>query len=132
MYPWHKKWTRASKNDFSTSYSFEGHGGLWSFGKSLVWNHSTLIINEYEWTPWSLRLIWNHLVPFFKWINFGLSEKHTKFEKIFLTALTNQLIYLVNVKTMRKIFSNYLCFSKSPNFKNSCTLHYFIKWYLHW
>ena len=25
-------------------------------------------------------------------------------------------IYLVNFKTMRKIFSNYVCFSKSPNF----------------
>ena len=35
---------------------------------------------------------------------FGLSEKHTKFEKIFLIVLTKQLIYLVNVKTMRKIF----------------------------
>ena len=32
-------------------------------------------------------------------------------------VLTNQLIYLVNVKTMRKIFSNYVCFSESPNFK---------------
>ena len=31
-------------------------------------------------------------------------------------VLTNQLIYLVNVKTMKKIFSNYVCFSKSPNF----------------
>ena len=50
-------------------------------------------------------------------LKFGLSEKHTKFEKIFLMVLTNQLIYLVNVKTMRKIFSNYVCFSKSPNFK---------------
>ena len=50
-------------------------------------------------------------------IKFGLSEKHKKFEKIFLMVLTNQLIYLVNVKTMRKIFSNYVCFSKSPNFK---------------
>ena len=49
-------------------------------------------------------------------LKFGLSEKHTKFEKIFLMVLTNQLIYLVNVKTMRKIFSNYVCFSKSPNF----------------
>ena len=29
-------------------------------------------------------------------IKFGLSEKHTKFEKIFLMVLTNQLIYLVN------------------------------------
>ena len=37
--------------------------------------------------------------------------------KIFLMVLTNQLIYLVNAKTMRKIFSNYVCFSKSPNFK---------------
>ena len=25
-------------------------------------------------------------------------------------------IYLVNVKTMRKIFSNFVCFSDSPNF----------------
>ena len=31
-------------------------------------------------------------------------------------VLTNQLIYLVNVKAMSKIFSNYVCFSKSPNF----------------
>ena len=29
-------------------------------------------------------------------VKFGLSEKHTKFEKIFFTVLTNQLIYLVN------------------------------------
>ena len=33
-----------------------------------------------------------------------VSEKHTKFKKIFLMVLRNQLIYLVNVKTMRKIF----------------------------
>ena len=33
-------------------------------------------------------------------LKFRLSEKHTKFEKIFLMVLTNtnQLIYLVNVK----------------------------------
>ena len=49
-------------------------------------------------------------------VKFGLSEKHTKFEKIFLIVLINQLIYLVNVKTMRKIFSNFVCFSESPNF----------------
>ena len=30
--------------------------------------------------------------------------------------LPNQLIYLVKVKTMRKIISNYVCFSKSPSF----------------
>ena len=39
-----------------------------------------------------------------QYLKFGLSEKHTKFEKTFLMVLTNQLIYLVNVKTMRKIF----------------------------
>ena len=44
---------------------------------------------------------------------FGLSEKHTNFEKFFLMVLTNQLIY--------KIFSNYVCFSKSPNFKKMRT-----------
>ena len=49
-------------------------------------------------------------------VKFGLSEKHTKFEKICLMVLTNQLIYLVNVKTIRQIFSNYVCFSQSPNF----------------
>ena len=49
-------------------------------------------------------------------LKFGLSEKHTKFEKILLMVLTYQLIYLVNVKTIRQIFSNYVCFSKSPNF----------------
>ena len=51
------------------------------------------------------------------YIKFGISEKHTKFEEIFVMVLTNQLIYLGNVKAMRKIFfSNYVCFSKSPNF----------------
>ena len=48
-------------------------------------------------------------------VKFRLSEKHTKFEKIFLMILKNQLISLVIVKTMRKIFSN-VCFSNSPNF----------------
>ena len=54
-----------------------------------------------------------------KLLKFGLSEKHTKFEKIFLMVLTNQLIYFVNVKTTRKIFSNYVCLSESLNFKNN-------------
>ena len=49
-------------------------------------------------------------------VKLGLSEKDTKFEKIFIVVLTNQLIYLVQVNTMRKIFSNYVRFSKSPNF----------------
>jgi hypothetical protein len=56
-------------------------------------------------------------------VKFGLSEKNTKFEKIFLMVLTNQLIYFVNVKPMRKIFSNYVCFSKSPNFNKFMCLH---------
>jgi hypothetical protein len=51
-------------------------------------------------------------------LKFGLSEKNTKFEKIFLMILTIQMIYLLNVKTIRKIFSNYVCFSESPNFSN--------------
>ena len=48
-------------------------------------------------------------------IKLGLSEKCTKFEKIFhMVVLTNQLIYLISVKTMRKIFSTDVCISKSP------------------
>ena len=44
-------------------------------------------------------------------VKLGLSEKDTKFEKIFLVVLTNQLIYLVNVIAMRIFFfSNYVCF----------------------
>ena len=69
-----------------------------------------------------LILCFKCFLPYFKilikqYLKFGLSKKHTKFEKIFLMVLTNQPIYLVNVKTMRKIFSNYVSFSKSLNFK---------------
>ena len=46
------------------------------------------------------------------YLKFGLSEKHTKFEKIFLMVLTNQLIYLIDVKTMRKIFFQIMCGSQ--------------------
>ena len=69
-------------------------------------------------TTLNLSLIDFHLrITLLKFlIKFGLSEKPTKFEKICLMVLTNQLIYLVNVKTIRQIFSNYVCFSKSPNF----------------
>ena len=52
--------------------------------------------------------------------------------KIWKKYLTNQLIYSVNVKTMRKILSNYVCFSKSPNFKcyfcTACPWAY--SWYI--
>ena len=61
-------------------------------------------------------------------VKFGLSEKHSKFKKIFLMVLTNQLIYLVDVKTMRKIFSNYVCFSKSPNFMKANRLKIIPSW----
>ena len=49
-------------------------------------------------------------------IKFGLSEKHTKFDNIFLMVLTNQLIYLVNVKTIRKILSIFVAFLESMDF----------------
>ena len=69
----------------------------------------------------NLSLIYFHLrITLLKFLTkFGLSEKPTKFEKICLMVLTNQLIYLVNGKTIRQIFSNYVCFSKSPNFNSS-------------
>ena len=63
------------------------------------------------------RTQWLHLKSRGSLLKFRNSKKHAKFEKVFLMVLTNQLIYLVNVKTMRKIFfSNYVFFSKSPNF----------------
>ena len=54
-------------------------------------------------------------------VKLGLSEKHTKFEKIFLMVLTNQLIYLVKTKTMRNFFSNYLCSSNKIHLSFYCT-----------
>ena len=45
-----------------------------------------------------------------KLIKFGLSEKHTKFEKIFLMVLTNQLIYLVRRRWGR--FFQIICASQ--------------------
>ena len=46
-------------------------------------------------------------------LKLGLSEKYAKFEK---KNPYGQLIYLEIVKTMRKIFPNYVRFSESPNF----------------
>ena len=48
-------------------------------------------------------------------IKFGLSKKHTKFEKKIHLDLT----LLSNVKFKRKIFSNFMCFLESPNLKNN-------------
>jgi hypothetical protein len=56
-------------------------------------------------------------------LKFELSEKHTQFEKIFLMVLKNRLIYLVYVKTMRKTFLNYMCFSESLNFTKMGVAH---------
>ena len=53
------------------------------------------------------------VASYFFFIKFGLSEKDTKI----WTNLPHALdIYLVNVQSTRKIFSNFLCFSWSPNF----------------
>ena len=66
--------------------------------------------------------MFNHKWPIIKiltyihMLKFGLFEKHTKFEKIFFMVLTNELIYLVKVNQEEDFFSNYVCFSKSPNF----------------
>ena len=68
----------------------------------------TLVSNPHHPTP-ALRYGTQYMKKF------RLSEKHTKFEK--KMVLINQLIYLVNVKNMRKLFSNSLSFSKSLNFK---------------
>ena len=45
----------------------------------------------------------------------GFSENHTKFKKIFLMVLTNQLIYLVNFNTI------------SPNFNCTYVVYLFSK-----
>ena len=47
------------------------------------------------------------------YIKFGLSEKHTKFEKNLPHALD---VYQVIVQSMRKIAQIFVCFSESPNF----------------
>ena len=77
----------------------------------LTLTHILIMSLMHQMNMYSSRFIFFRLL-----VKFGLLEKHTKFEKIFLMVLTNQLIYIVNVKTMRKIFLNYVCFSKSSNF----------------
>ena len=49
------------------------------------------------------------MIKMHKQVKVGLSEKQTKFKKIFLMDLTNQLIYLVNVQITRKFFFFKLC-----------------------
>ena len=54
-------------------------------------------------------------------LNYGVEKKKVKvqtLEKIFLMILTNQLIYLVNVKTMKKIFFKlYVLLKKSELYR---------------
>ena len=50
-------------------------------------------------------------------VKFGLSEKHTKFEKIFFTVLTNQLIYLV--KHEEDFFKSCVLLKKSELYDHS-------------
>ena len=74
------------------------------------------------------------IFTFIRWKNmiFFSNKKHVWFTKVctfwkthkiwknlVFMALTNQLIYLVNVKTMRKIFLNYVRFSINLNFKSN-------------
>ena len=59
------------------------------------------------------------------------SNPDVSFKSVFVTNLTYQMfsqiffivvnLHIVNVKTTRKILSNYVCFSKSPNFKSKHT-----------
>ena len=44
---------------------------------------------------------------FFWYVKFELSEKHTKFEKIFLIVLKNQLIYLGSIHITRQMFGGH-------------------------
>ena len=72
-------------------------------------------IQLYKKRNWQLCIflsLVNPTSPIFWTLKFGVSDKHTKFEKIILMVLTNQLIYLVNVKTMRKIFFQFMCASQ--------------------
>ena len=119
--------------------------------KALLTNapECTLKVNRmfsFEWIPLHfdffylmLRRLWTSYLSTWKlvksfWqkqltVKFRLSEKHTKFEKI-LMVLTNQLIYLVNVKTMRKIFFKLcLLLKKSELYQHHCELklHFFLK-----
>ena len=47
-------------------------------------------------------------------LKFGISEKHTNFEKNLPHGVDKSAD--LQIKTVRKNFSNYACFSKSPNF----------------
>ena len=49
-------------------------------------------------------------------IKFGLSEKHTNFEKIFLMVWRLHIKWADLSKPWRRFFSNLECFSESPNF----------------
>ena len=52
-----------------------------------------------------IRFLWSEVLPENQQhLMLGLFEKHAKFEKICLMVLTNQLIYLVDVKIIRQIF----------------------------
>ena len=67
---------------------------------------------------WIWRFLWSIFKKIECWVfveyllKFGLSEKYTKFENIFLMVLTNQLIYLVNVKNHEEDFFQIMCTSQ--------------------
>ena len=80
---------------------------MWYFSGSILFGLSI------AWIAVEIPLKVIELKSGFLKFNFRLSGKHTKFEKNLPHGFD---IYLVNVKTMRKIFSNFVCFSESPNF----------------
>ena len=100
-------WLPFGTNNAKTNYGCFTR--LWQQGKIQYWFESYFFISCQNVTRCFQICL----------VNFRLFEEHTKFEKIFLMVLTNELIYLVNVKTIRKIFSNYVCFSESPNFESN-------------
>jgi hypothetical protein len=63
-----------------------------------------------------VAVLW--LLIYYISLKFGLSEKHTKFEKNLPLGL-DVYLDLVNVQTMRKIAQIFVCFSESPNFNRS-------------
>ena len=93
--------------------------------------YAALTANSKSFCLWYVsNLYWFSWLDLMSLVKLGLSEKRTKSEKIFLVVLTNQLIYLVNVKTIRQIFQIMCAFQKVRILKagslNWCIKHTFI------
>ena len=79
------------------------------------------------------RLIFRRELHFFisSLVKFGLSEKRTKFEKIFLVVLTNQLIYLVKEDFFQIMCASQkvrtLCVMSKTKYNRRCVLDHIYK-----